>query len=66
VIARLVDDADLRTRIAEHNRTTKSAMSWAASLVRTDAAYSRAAARAGRRLGSGGRVRIGPGHDAVP
>jgi glycosyltransferase involved in cell wall biosynthesis len=62
-IARLVDETDLRTAIAEHNRTTKSAMSWAASLVRTDAAYGRAAARAGRRLGRTRQVEVGRGHD---
>ncbi|MDX6316810.1 MAG: hypothetical protein QOD35_210, partial [Nocardioidaceae bacterium] len=61
--ARLVDEPDLRTAIAEHNRTTKSAMSWAASLVRTDAAYGRAAARAGRRLGRNRQVEVGRGHD---
>jgi hypothetical protein len=62
-IARLVDDPDLRTAIAEHNRTTKSAMSWADSLVRTDVAYGRAAARAGRPLGRTRQVEVGRGHD---
>jgi hypothetical protein len=57
------DEPDLRTAIAEHNRTTKSAMSWAASLVRTDAAYGRATARAGRRLGRTRQVEVGRGHD---
>jgi glycosyltransferase involved in cell wall biosynthesis len=62
-IARLVDETDLRTAIAEHNRTTKSAMSWADSLVRTDVAYGRAAARAGRPLGRTRQVEVGRGHD---
>jgi glycosyltransferase involved in cell wall biosynthesis len=61
LIARLVDDPGLRSRMAELNRTTTSEMNWAASMIRTDAAYARAAAMAGRRIASGSRASSGRG-----
>jgi glycosyltransferase involved in cell wall biosynthesis len=63
-LARLVDDAHVRYSIAEHNRTTPSAMTWAASMVRTDAAYERAGAGVGH--GRSRARRIGAGHGGQP
>lgn len=40
---RLVDDRELRWRIAEHNRTTPTTMTWRYALARNDAAYAHAA-----------------------
>ncbi len=40
----LVEDAGLRWRISEHNRTTPTAMTWRHALARNDAAYARARA----------------------
>jgi glycosyltransferase involved in cell wall biosynthesis len=47
-LCELVDDGERRTTMAEHNRTSRSGMSWAASMIRTDDAYARAATMAGR------------------
>jgi hypothetical protein len=44
-LRRLVLDDALRRRISEHNRTTRSPLSWAAALDRVDEAYDVALAR---------------------
>ncbi|MGZ4468715.1 MAG: glycosyltransferase family 4 protein [Nocardioidaceae bacterium] len=52
-LVELVDDPGLRTRMAEHNRTTPSRMTWAHAMLRNDEAYAvtvdraRGAVRAG-------------------
>jgi glycosyltransferase involved in cell wall biosynthesis len=56
-LVRLVDDSRLRTQIAERNRTSRSQMTWSASMVRTDAAYERAGAVTGRSLVPGRQAR---------
>jgi glycosyltransferase involved in cell wall biosynthesis len=63
-LCELVDDADRRAQMAERNRTTRSDMSWAASMIRTDDAYARAAStargitqRLDARVGQGGDLR---------
>ncbi len=48
-LAQLVDDLDLRGRMAEHNRTTPPGMTWAESLSRHDDVYAFAASAARRR-----------------
>jgi glycosyltransferase involved in cell wall biosynthesis len=51
LLATLVDDADTRRRMAEHNRTTASELTWDMGLVRTDEAYEQAARLAAQRSG---------------
>ncbi len=51
LLAGLVRDPAARTRIAEHNRTVPSGLTWAAALDRHDATYVSACRLAGRRRG---------------
>lgn len=44
MLRRLVEDDDLRHRIAEHNRTTPADFTWSHALMRNEATYSLAAA----------------------
>jgi glycosyltransferase involved in cell wall biosynthesis len=56
-LLRLVDSADLRHEMSEHNRTTASTMTWPNALDRNDEAYDLALGAADRRLAATTRRR---------